>query len=113
MTVFTNGCLHLPNCYRTQVWLLAIREPILERQLLVGKEKLALFRRLATGGEGGLSCPRTNSRLLFRGQGLLKGSFRVVLAEGGSRTAQSVLTAILQSVMWWSDWRHLGCFKYS
>ena len=30
-----------------------------------------------------------------------------------AETAQSALTFILKLVMWWSDKRHLDCFRYS
>ena len=42
------------KCYQTQVWLLAARKPVLKRQVLVEKGKVALFRSLATWGKGGL-----------------------------------------------------------
>lgn len=41
------------------------------------KGKVALFRRLAAGGEAVL-CPIASSLLLIRGQELLQGSFRGV-----------------------------------
>ena len=74
------------------------------------KGKVALFRRLATGGEGGL-LSENQLPIAAQGTGAFKGEFQGCI--GGSRTAQSVLTVILKPVMRWSDQRHLGCFKNS
>ena len=43
-----------------------------------GKGKVALFRRPATWGEGGLMSQRTNSQLPLTGQEPIKGSFKDV-----------------------------------
>ena len=32
-----------PKCYRTQVWLLTAQKPILERQVLIGADRLLFF----------------------------------------------------------------------
>ena len=57
------------------------------------------------GGEGARvdSCPKNQWARAFTDGG------RGLHAE----TAQSALTVILKLVMWWSDQRHLDCFKYS
>ena len=54
------------NSCRTQVWLLATRKSIFNRQVLVGKERLIYFRAWRPR-ERVDSCLRTNSRLLLRG----------------------------------------------
>lgn len=54
--------LHVQWCHRTQVWLLTAQKPILQRQVLVGKEKL-----LYSGGQQPRkkadSCPKVTVRV--------------------------------------------------
>ena len=84
----------------TQVWQLAARKPILERQRW-WEEKFALFWRLATRGEGGLMSKGQLSTS-HQWARAFKGEFREGESEKGGGYMQKPCSQLWQSSWNWS-----------
>ena len=85
-------------CYGAQMWLLAAQKPVLERQVLAGK--VALFRRPATWGEGGLMSKSQLQRFCSTME-VFKG--RIIWGGGWSLHYLPLCAGFLLIGWWWGN----------
>ena len=87
-----SSCYRTEDSFQTRVPPLAGRKPVLNTQVLVGKEKVALLRKPVTWKDGGIISQRPLSSVQGEPEGL-KGKVR------GARVAQSVKRPTSAQVM--------------